>query len=258
MCGVAQPRGRAAVNGRLTDARTHARTNQTQAWSTEGPAWSRFLGFLGGAFLLFHHAYSFGHTAHRRGVHASMSVGDGLGALLFHALAALSGIAVLLLEGRACLCPVSLKKRSREYVKLLSYLWGRGCFYLLIAAILAVRLSDDASGGSTTAPPTVNAAAAGAFALLGTVDVCFGLMAQRRLIRLKGHLMEDEELIRAKFDRLDVDRRGRVSAADLAVLCAELGSRLSHQELEGAILTLDCNRNGEVEYEPFLEWWRTR
>lgn len=125
---------------------------------------------------------------------------------------------------------------------------------MLTAAILALRLSDEPSNSSST----INAAVAGGFAMLGAIDVGFGLMAQRRLNKLKGHLMEDEELIRAKFDRLDVDRRGCVPAADLAVLCAELGSRLSHQELEGAILTMDCNRNGEVEYESFLEWWRTR
>lgn len=162
------------------------------------------------------------------------------------------GAAALLLEGRAFLCPQSLRKRSREYLKLLSYLWGRGCLYLFTAAVLSLRLSDPSP------TPTIDAAAAGGFALLGLLDLGFGLAAQRRLRSLRGHLMEDEQLIRAKFDRLDVDCRGRVPAADLAVLCAELGSRLSHQELEGAILCLDANRNGEVEYEAFVEWWRTR
>jgi Ca2+-binding EF-hand superfamily protein len=44
----------------------------------------------------------------------------------------------------------------------------------------------------------------------------------------------------------------------LATICAELGSRLSHQELETAILTLDANRHGEVEYDDFVEWWQGR
>lgn len=175
------------------------------------------------------------------------------------------GVAALLLEGRALLCPTALKKRSREYLKLLSFLWGRGALYLLTAAVLALRLTDPAASDDTnqTTPTPItfislDAALAAGFALLGAADVGFGLAVQRRLHELRGHLMEDEQLIRAKFDRLDIHRRGRVPAADLAAVCAELGSRLSHQELEGAILTLDSNRNGEVEYEAFVEWWRTR
>lgn len=152
-----------------------------------------------------------------------------------------------------------MKKRSREYLKLLSFTWGRGLLYLLTAAILALRLTDPATRSARVASTiTIDAALAAGFALLGAADVGFGLAVQKRLRELRGHLMEDEQLIRAKFNRLDIHRRGRVPAADLAAVCAELGSRLSHQELEGAILTLDCNRNGEVEYEAFVEWWRTR
>jgi hypothetical protein len=183
--------------------------------------------------------------------------------LLLHALGLLLGAAAILLEGRSLLCPTALKKRSREYLKLLSFLWGRGLLYLLTAAILALRFTDPATRSASSASTlvssiTIDAALAAGFALLGAADVGFGLAVQKRLRELRGHLMEDEQLIRAKFDRLDIHRRGRVPAADLAAVCAELGSRLSHQELEGAILTLDCNRNGEVEYEAFVEWWRTR
>lgn len=241
-----------------TNPPTHTTHNTTQSWSTDGPTWSRALGVLGGALLVAHHIFGFGHTlALQHNTASPPSTGAELfRRLLFHALGALLGLAALLLEGRAVLCPTALRKRSREYLKLLSYVWGRGCFYLLTAAVLGLGLSDD--DDPTTTSSTLDVAAAAGFALLGLVDVVFGRAAQRRLQELRGHLMEDEQLIRAKFDRLDVDGRNRVPAADLAVVCAELGSRLSHQELEGAILTLDSNRSGEVEYEQFLEWWRTR
>ena len=62
---------------------------------------------------------------------------------------------------------------------------------------------------------------------------------RRRLESLRGTLTEDEKVIKEKLTRFDRDGIGRVRAEDLAAICAELGSRLSHRELENAILTLD-------------------
>lgn len=54
----------------------------------------------------------------------------------------------------------------------------------------------------------------------------------------------------------DTDGDGRLSTTELSRLCKALGSRLSHSELEAAVTALDLNRNGYIEEEEFLRWWR--
>lgn len=47
-----------------------------------------------------------------------------------------------------------------------------------------------------------------------------------------------------------------MSTTELAHLCKSLGSNLTHSELEAAVTALDLNRNGFIEEEEFLRWWR--
>jgi len=49
-----------------------------------------------------------------------------------------------------------------------------------------------------------------------------------------------------------VDKDGKLSTTELATLCKQLGSKLSHSELEAAVVALDLNRNGFIEEEEFL------
>ena len=199
-----------------------------------------------------------------------------------------------------------MHKKTREYAKIFSFLWGRGFLYLLISSILSLRLLNPIDG-----------VYAAFFALLGLVDIVVRKRRRRRRRRRRRSKKKKEDWVptpphshhythpptftgrgenetpigRAYWHtdggrasdprqirtvstlafifsidlpthppthRADFERQGRIPATDLATICADLGSRLSHQELEGAILTLDANRNGEVRYEDFLEWWRTR
>ena len=59
-----------------------------------------------------------------------------------------------------------------------------------------------------------------------------GRQAAGKLKHLRSSMTDEAEL-RAKFAQFDTDRDGRLSSAELATLCADLGSMLSHAELEG-------------------------
>jgi hypothetical protein len=150
--------------------------------------------------------------------------------LVYHLLSTLLGAAAVLLEARALLCSVELRKRTREYLKILTFLWGRGLLYLIGGLFLSMRY-----------PSMADLILAGYFVALGAMGLVVGLGVRRRLQTLKGSMTEDEKVIRDKFDRFDADGTGRVAASDVAQLCTELGSRLSHRELESAVLTLDVS-----------------
>jgi hypothetical protein len=141
----------------------------------------------------------------------------------------LGGLATVLLESRAVLCSSYLRKRTAEYFKFLSFQWGRGVLYLALGLLTSM----------IRYPSVPQLVVGGYFLLLGAVSLLFGLWVMRRLQALRETLTEDEKVLREKFDQYDPDHEGRVNAGDLALICADLGSRLSHSELETAILTLD-------------------
>jgi Ca2+-binding EF-hand superfamily protein len=43
----------------------------------------------------------------------------------------------------------------------------------------------------------------------------------------------------------------------LAELCKSLGSPLSYNVLESAILLLDKNNDGKIQYDEFLAWYKS-
>ena len=42
------------------------------------------------------------------------------------------------------------------------------------------------------------------------------------------------------------------------MLCEEMGSRLSHNELETALILLDQNGDGQIDWNEFRDWWMIR
>jgi Ca2+-binding EF-hand superfamily protein len=41
----------------------------------------------------------------------------------------------------------------------------------------------------------------------------------------------------------------------LAAFCESLGTKLTSEELEAALLILDESGDGNISYEEFAEWW---
>jgi hypothetical protein len=156
--------------------------------------------------------------------------------VLHHVMSCMLGLSAVLLEARPLLCSSYMHKKTREYAKALSFLWGRGVLYLITAAFLLLRY-----------PEVAEMVLAGCFATLGCMAIVVGGGSQRRLQGLRETLTEDEKVLREKFDQ-HKDEHGKVKAAKLATVCAELGSRLSHDELEHAVLTLDVRTGPGVSF----------
>ena len=66
----------------------------------------------------------------------------------------------------------------------------------------------------------------------------------------------DDTEIAAKFKEVDKDGNGCLDVTELAVLSQTLGAGLSLNELESALLVIDTNSDGKIEYADFLEWWK--
>jgi hypothetical protein len=67
--------------------------------------------------------------------------------------------------------------------------------------------------------------------------------------------MDERRRIKIKFDEADVDGSGELDASELAAFCESLGTKLSADELEAALLILDESGDGQISYEEFAEWW---
>lgn len=52
---------------------------------------------------------------------------------------------------------------------------------------------------------------------------------------------------RTTFAEFDEDGDGKLSTSELARLCHQMGSKLTHNELQAAVLTLDVNRDGYIQ-----------
>lgn len=57
---------------------------------------------------------------------------------------------------------------------------------------------------------------------------------------------------RTTFAEFDEDGDGKLSTSELARLCHQMGSKLTHNELQAAVLTLDVNRDGYIQVRGFV------
>lgn len=67
--------------------------------------------------------------------------------------------------------------------------------------------------------------------------------------------LDERRRIKMKFDEADVDGSGELDAGELAAFCESLGTKLTEDELEAALLILDESGDGQISYEEFAEWW---
>jgi hypothetical protein len=70
--------------------------------------------------------------------------------------------------------------------------------------------------------------------------------------------LHDENEATIRFREFDKDNSGTLETTELAALCKRLGSTLTLNELESALIILDQNDNGKVELSEFLSFWRNR
>eukprot|EP01041_Mallomonas_annulata_P005298 gene5298-10596_t len=143
----------------------------------------------------------------------------------------------------------TLSKRFQDIIRtealFLYRPYGRGAFYTFCGTILVCK------GG-------IISFFIGIFVSgLGIVLFLAGRQAIATLESYRGTLF-DEKTISAKFNEFNKDKSGSLDSSELAKLCVALGSPLTYDQLEAAVLLLDSNGDGVVEYKEFLEWWKRR
>jgi|EP01049_Picozoa_sp_SAG25_P007114 hypothetical protein len=70
----------------------------------------------------------------------------------------------------------------------------------------------------------------------------------------KGGERDDNEVWEL-FQQFDVDGSGSVDAEEISALCRRLGVEMSEEQLDAAMLSMDKDGSGEVDYNEFLAWW---
>eukprot|EP01048_Picozoa_sp_COSAG05_P003994 COSAG05_NODE_199_length_14500_cov_458.233456_3_plen_340_part_00 len=69
---------------------------------------------------------------------------------------------------------------------------------------------------------------------------------------------ESDTLLRDLFNSADADGSGILDRDEVAAVLAELGCQLTRAELDKAMAELDTDGSGEVDYDEFSKWWRTK
>lgn len=160
---------------------------------------------------------------------------------------AIFGVIMVLLETRRKTAHKAVQARDflANYFKFLDLVWGRGFFYCYVGVLAIGRF------------PSILTTVVGCFILLcGVIAVISGGHASMKLSKLKSS-MKDKGGLKKAFSKYDVDASGGLSSTEFANLAKDLGSELKHAELEAAILTMDKDRNGVIDFDEFMGWWTT-
>jgi len=140
------------------------------------------------------------------------------------------GILVVALECKPVFCSFRTRKVAATLLKALTYLVGRGVLYIFLGTLLCMHY-----------PNVVDLGLASYMIVVGSGCVLFGWTTQKKLATLSHTMTEDEKCFKEKFDKYDEEKNGTVTSAHVVTICEELGSRLSHHELEAAVLSLDVS-----------------
>ena len=128
--------------------------------------------------------------------------------------------------------------------------WGRGVVLLFAGSLALGQL-----GSSSSLVETLNGLVGIGACVVGASSCCVGSVAAQKMAVVKSKL-ETQGSLRETFDRFDVDKSGTLDVAELGALCQSLGQSLTHTQLEEAVLVLDSNRDGEIQYGEFVHWWQ--
>lgn len=171
--------------------------------------------------------------------------GGSLYASLVYIFVVFFGIVGVILEMKKSLLNAMQLQTLREEAHFLFLPTGRSVFYVFTGLFLLTQ------SGCLVFLDGLFAIFVGATIYLSSRNAIAALAALR-------YAASNEEALRKKFIEFDEDGSGTLSTAELAQLCANLGSNLSHNELEAALFVLDANGDGQVSFEEFLQWWQRK
>jgi hypothetical protein len=68
----------------------------------------------------------------------------------------------------------------------------------------------------------------------------------------------EKEKIKQIFDKYDKDQSGSIDLKELQQMCAELGGKMTDQEVTIAMNQLDKDHNGMCDFEEFVHFWSSK
>jgi len=209
-------------------------SQQIRNWLSEGPWQLRAVCFLACA----------GST-----VASFMMVLGAPSKFLLTAYAGLLSFLGAVMEVKAVMCTRRCKARTEYWIRMLSRVWGRGVFYLLIASMQLVQGS------------LFGFLAGAAMAFAGGFSLFVSHNASKKINELhkglvKQYGVRDTERVREAFRAVDKDGSGALSPTELAGVAVSLGAELTSDELAAVFAMLDADRDGKIEFDEFNAWWQ--
>jgi len=71
-----------------------------------------------------------------------------------------------------------------------------------------------------------------------------------------GVTMQEAADVAAEFSMVDSDGDGKLDSTEFRKLCGALAPNLNAEEAEAAMTVLDTNKDGAVDFQEFLAWWK--
>lgn len=152
------------------------------------------------------------------------------------------GCVIVMLEAKNKFYPEKIRTIVVAEFKFLMYLNGRGAFYVFVGTLLMSQSSF------------IESLLGLYMVIVGCIMIGVGSHANNKLSAMKSHITDEAAVISA-FNSADKDQNGFLTATELAELCKTLGSELSTNELEAAVLCLDTDGSGHICQKEFLTWW---
>ena len=229
--------------GHTLDAGT-AEMQQLELWQSEGHQVLRFLSGTSAVLLMLCGAVLIIASL------ASWALFSALINLYIFAFGAVT-LAVELMAARKFSFLHRIRQEVVDEAQFLLHTWGRGLLHIFAGSLALGQWSPMSNGVGWLAMFV------GVFAIaIGASHCGVGGYAMKRISILQREQAQKHNL-RASFDRFDAKHNGTLDASQLHSLCRSLGHELGHEELEKAILLMDTNRDGTIQYQEFVLWWQT-
>jgi len=214
-------------------------TRRLARWVRDSPTSLRVLGFLCGVATFFSGCFSF-----------VFDLFSGqFSAFLLSFWLFVFGLLIVLVEAKISAFQAHALPVIEKYFQFLGIVEGRG-FFLIFVGLMGCSLITKGSWQNF-----FTFISGICSILVGLLFIVQGKRAEGNLRLLRGKFT-DEEFVRKTFHDCDVNNNGSLDLSELEQLCVRLGSLLTGQQLELVLMQLDKNKDGSVDVEEFVAWWR--
>jgi len=210
-------------------------------WIGEGPCGVRVLCFLAGVFAMF--AAFVGIFINF--ADAKKTNGRTIVFVIINGWIFWFALLITITEARTAVCGMFLRRLVEKYLPLFTTVSGRGHLLFFVGSLALSQWSRS---------QILNIVSGFILMTLGLANWIVSCCAAWHLGAIRSHVSSESDAADA-FDAADLDGSGDLDTTELADLCVQLGSKLSHAELEAALMEMDKNRDRMISKAEFLAWW---